>query len=1333
MSHREIVNCRIKRRNDKLDRHILTDIAVKEIEQAAIEAHVNSLTHLSIENQNILTKHLNQLIVNNKKYNLTNVQNFNSLDSIEMDPRVEYAQFLFNSILDCSNKDDYLRYVNEINTLYIPGFVDKQNEIEIDNNDSKNSDKILKELEQVDYPISAPQKENINTNEYIKEKEQAIVNMVNKLDHLNNRQKNKLRNLLLKYADRFSLRGENMEKTDTIMHEIDTGAAKPFRERLRNYSPSVQAIIDEEVKKMLNEGIIQPSKSPYASNLLLVRKPDPSSAGGVKNRVCASFVQLNKQTIKDSYPLPNIQTIFDRIGRSKWFTTMDLLNGFWQVIIKPEHRYKTAFITSRGLFEFVVMAFGLCNAPATFQRLMDTVIKPEYRDFIETYIDDVITHSKSFEDHINHLDILLSTLQQHNLVVKLTKCKFAQLEVKFLGHLIAQGLLKPNPEAVDTILKWVRPTQGSNKVRAVRGFLGMVGWFRKFIPHFATIAKPLYNLTKKDVKWDWTDDCEQAFKVLRDALVTKPVLKVADPNKRYVLHTDASDYAFGAILMQEDEDEELHPVSYASVTLSSAEQKYSVTEREAMAIPWALEHFNTYCEGHKYTAITDHNALKYLWNNKDKTPRLLRALIRLQPYEIELYYKPGSQNHAADLLSRQKEMMVVSESNAAAVTKKKKKTAAFSRRSKVEIEYDVEEILDKRIGNGGEGDLEYLVKWLGYDNSQNTWEPVRNLRNALNKVAEYEAKRQLQEQEQLVVSGEKDKDDIDITSETIEKEKQITQHICNECSEQFPSSSSLYIHKYKQHAIPIPIPSRILGIVEENVQVLKGMQSRESEFKIIREFIENKSIPDNATFGERLFLKSYAFAYNDDDILFCVDLPSSRTRSRVRTRMRMCVPKPLRLNILKEIHEGILSSHPGVVHMYDKLREYVWWPSMLSDVVLYVKTCNKCQQQRKRVKLAPSLPVTIPHGPWQHVGVDITGPFPVTSRGNQYILVIMDHFTRWAEAFAIADQTTETIANILLSNIICRYGLFRRIVSDRGSSFVSKLSAHIYLLLGIKHVTTTAYHPQSNGIVERFNGTLKVTLSMWVNEQHGDWDLLLPFALFAYNVSVHRILHESPFYLTYGRDAKLPIDYIVTTTTSSEDVGSDNVQEYASAMIKRLKDVHQRVTDILNSINEDREKDLQNKTITDIVVGDQVWLYNQKGEIGKSRKLIRRWLGPYIVVEQKSPVNYLIEKDDKRQVVHVNRLKKAYTDDSTSLQSYSQQLEAAQQELDSISQAQQDMITRHMEVKDKISQLQALAESHTDKIQSCGTSVLSSEQTVPDNAEVEDSTYAVDMVELWEL
>jgi hypothetical protein len=263
-----------------------------------------------------------------------------------------------------------------------------------------------------------------------------------------------------------------------------------------------------------------------------------------------------------------------------------------------------------------------------------------------------MTHSKTYEEHIQHLEVLLSLLRQHKLMVKLSKCRFAQKEVKFLGHLISHQSIKTNPQAVEAIQKWTRPDgDGKKAVTAIRGFLGMTGWFRKFIPRYAHIAKPLNNLTRKDIKFVWTDECQDAFNKLRNALVSAPVLATADPNKKYILHTDASDRAMGAILMQEDSGGDVHVIAYASKTFSPAEVNYDTTEREALAIVWALEHFNTYCEGHDYVIITDHQALSFIKTTKT-SKRVHRWNLRLASYKLDIMYKKGSDNYAADLLSR---------------------------------------------------------------------------------------------------------------------------------------------------------------------------------------------------------------------------------------------------------------------------------------------------------------------------------------------------------------------------------------------------------------------------------------------------------------------------------------------------------------------------------------------------------------------------------------------------------------------------------------------------------------------------------------------------------
>ena len=721
--------------------------------------------------------------------------------------------------------------INEMLTTFVPRNIEKPTHRR--QRESESSERVKSsaassitsnedDVEEIEFPFAPPTLKD-DTPEYHASKRLIIAQMVQENANLTSAEKDKLTATLIKFADRFSVKGENMERTSSVEHEIDTGGTKPFREKLRQYSPAIQDIIAKEVALMIKQGVIVPSKSAYASNLLLVRKADPSSEGGVKNRVCASYVRLNFLTEKDSYPLPNIQYIFDKIGKSVYFTTMDLLSGFWQIMIKPEHRHKTAFITMRGLYEFVVMPFGLCNAPATFQRLMDHVIEPEWRDFIETYIDDLMTHSSTFDDHVNHLDILLTALRKHKLVVKLSKCKFAQKEVKFLGHVITHNQIKTNPEAVEAIKRWQRPSGGGKQaVTAVRGFLGMAGWYRKFIRNFADIAKPLVHLTKKDVVWEWTDECQSSFEKLRDALTSQPVLAVADANKSYIVHTDASEHAMGAILQQEDDEGHLHPIAYASKTFNDAQKNYDTTEREALAIPWSLQHFNTYCEGHKYTLFTDHKALSYIKTNANNTKRIARWQLMLQNYNIDKYnYIKGEDNHAADLLSRPlmevkddekkssqvmlnavttRKKLSVSDTivqqqqvpGAGIMHKNKSAKAAKRRRSRTTKTEDfvVEAIIDKRVNPDKADETQYLVRWQGYSPAEDTWLSVDRAANASELIIEYE--RQAAELAAATRAGGVDHSFIH------------HDFMCDKCKQNFHDAPTLFMHRWREHKVTVP-------------------------------------------------------------------------------------------------------------------------------------------------------------------------------------------------------------------------------------------------------------------------------------------------------------------------------------------------------------------------------------------------------------------------------------------------------------------------------------------------------------------------------------------------
>jgi hypothetical protein len=939
---------------------------------------------------------------------------------------------------------------------------------------------------------------------------------------------------------------------------------------------------------------------------------------------------------------------------------MDLLNGFWQVMVKEEHKHKTAFVTSRGLFEFVVMPFGLCNAPATFQRLMDTVIKPEYRSFIETYVDDVMTHSQSFTEHVGHLETLLNLLREHKLVVKLTKCKFAQREVKFLGHILSEGQLKPNPESVATILKWERPTQGNNKQKAIKGFLGMVGWYRKFIPHFAEKARPLFELLKKDAQWEWTDACQRSFECLRDAITSKPVLAIADPNKPYILDTDASDVALGAVLMQKDEEGYLRPVAYASKSLGPAEKNYGVTDREALAIVWALEHFNTYCEGHKYTAVTDHAALRYMLNNKDKTPRMHRMVARLSPYEITLEYRPGAENHAADLLSRQDIYMQMKTTEVNANRVHKKRVRSTLPRSKKQLDgtdYEVEAVVNRRPApNGKANEYEYEVKWKGYDNNQNTWLSLARLGNAMELLTEYEKARQVKE---IGAVGLEEEDD----------------NVCGECKEKCNGPIALIIHRYQQHRCQPPPPESV-ELMPTDTDTMRDLQQTDKSLQFIHNHL-NKQEKQQLTNHEAKALASYEFLTAEDGLLYCIPNELKEKKTRIRTAMRLVIPTAIREQVMAAVHASRLSAHPGIVRMIDKMKMYVWWLGMYADVVRCVTTCVTCQ----RVKAAPPhvapRAVRLPTRPWQILAIDAVGPLPKTKKGNEYIIDVVCCFTHYVEGWAAPGIDMVSISRAVIEKVVCRYGLFEVLVSDRGSVFVGTLAADVFRALRIKRVHTTAQHPQSNGMIERFHETLKVTLKLWSHEVGDEWDDLLAQAIFAYNTAFHTTLQEVPHYLAHGYDARLPLDEILG---SRHEIKHD-VHQFAADAVDRLQMTYARITSIMEEINAERKTDAELAAKLQFKIGEEVWLYEHATKKGENAKLKTRWLGPYKVIEKKSDVVYVIEREGQAYSVNIARLKRAHKQDRQQLpedaeESRQRQLQLIEEELRHLSDVQQQLLAQ---------------------------------------------------------
>jgi hypothetical protein len=461
--------------------------------------------------------------------------------------------------------------------------------------------------------------------------------------YLKDQQKELITQLLKENQDIFATQFSELRQTNVVTHSINTSNHLPIKQRAYRASPKEQEHIKKEIESMEKEGIIRPSKSPWSSPVVLVVKKNG------KLRFCVDYRKLNNHTKKDTYPLPRIDEMLDALGKAKWFTSLDLTSGYWQVQVKEEDKEKTAFITKFGLYEFNVMPFGLCNAPATFQRLMEKVLQPVLWKKAMVYIDDVNIYSETFEQHIEDLKEVFKLIKDANLRINPEKCHFGTNQMQFLGHVIGCDGIKPDPQKVDKLNNLIPP----RNITELRAFLGLASYYRRFIENFSKKAAPLFKLLQKDVLFIWTDKHQQVFDWLKYRLTTAPILQYPDYNQPFLLFTDASYLGLGAVLSQVREGKE-HVIAYASRTLSPAEKNYSTVELECLASVWAVKYFRHYIHGSRFTLITDHKALQWLLNNTtlNENKRITRWRLTLQEYQYDIKYRAGKRNQNADFFSR---------------------------------------------------------------------------------------------------------------------------------------------------------------------------------------------------------------------------------------------------------------------------------------------------------------------------------------------------------------------------------------------------------------------------------------------------------------------------------------------------------------------------------------------------------------------------------------------------------------------------------------------------------------------------------------------------------
>ena len=495
------------------------------------------------------------------------------------------------------------------------------------------------------FPITNELMPSMNHEMVGENREEKLKSLLSTLNwqHLSTDNQQKLYAVMLKYPKLFILGPSELGNIQLPPAKINISDPTPARAPRYRYPPAAQETINKLLSEMEEKGIIEPSTAAWLSPIVLVKKPDGST------RMCLDYRTINTHLAADIYPLPRLEELVEMAAGHKYYATLDMKEAYYQITIHEDSRDVTTFSDGISLYRFRKLPFGLSCSPAIFSRQIAQILSPLIKQgWVKNYLDDVILWAPKFDELLSRLETLFKLLSQNGVKLNAEKCHIGHTQVKFLGHIVSEAGCKPDPANVEAVVKMKPP----RRVKEVRRFLGMCGFYRKHINNFAKIATPLTNLTRAQAEFKWTPDCQQAFETLKQKLLHAPVLVRADLDKEFIITTDASNTHVGGVLSQIQNDGSSAAIGYFSRKLKSAETRYSVTDKEALGVVLTCRHFQHYLWNRRFTVITDHQPLVSIFKKKTKSPRMNRWIIELREYNFEIKYIKGKYNFVADHLSR---------------------------------------------------------------------------------------------------------------------------------------------------------------------------------------------------------------------------------------------------------------------------------------------------------------------------------------------------------------------------------------------------------------------------------------------------------------------------------------------------------------------------------------------------------------------------------------------------------------------------------------------------------------------------------------------------------
>ena len=982
-------------------------------------------------------------------------------------------------------------------------------------------------------------------------------------------QQNRLDEILLQNAPSFTKETHFDDSADRTFNaempiRLTDETAVTTRRGARRLTPQDFEELKKQVAILLKAGMIEYSDSAFGAPILFVAKK------GGKRRFAVDFRQLNDLTIKQVTPLPRVDDMLQNLQGAKFFSKLDATWMFWQLRLRPEDAHKTGMVTPLGHFHWKVVPFGLTNAPGHCMNVMSKVLDPYLYKFVQVLIDDVIIYSKTIDEHLIHLSLVFDKLSRNKIFLQPFKCEFILTHMHYLGHVVSADAIAPETEKLRAMAAFPEPTDAT----AVRSFLGLTGYYRKFIRDYSSVAAPLTDLTKGAIHRQLVLNSDQraAFVQLKDLMVNAPVLALVDPQRAFVLQCDASSYALGAVLMQPGDSGDLHPVGYFSRKLNDAQQKYTVTARELLAIVESFKHWRYDLIGAQAGPVTvhcDHRPLSYMRSVEPLSDMHARWQGVIEEIPFTIVHKPGTSMGPADALSRRADH-ADGETQGAVL---KGKTIA--------LPDDIDSI---------PSNLQVGEKCFYKD------------------LPKINMNRDLQ---------------IDLIWGEIE------QYRGN--SEILAITSLAYLFPVTTRGrggIGKIVPTREVAATDEQDSLEKEVQATLERNTSFLSRLRSAVATDGLSTLSEAALRSGATLVVKEGIQYRIE----------RGLARIVVPPDLRDEIISMHHDGPEAGHLGNPKTYERLSRSFCWYGMGKDVRRYCQECPVCQRMKRTTvqPLGDPMPFFAPHKRWEFVTCDELSGLPKTPRGNEAIWIFVDKLTKRLVTVALPKNTTsEDLAQVFLDRVVQHHGLPRVLVSDRDPRIASQVWRTVMKLWAVVTNTSTARSPQTDGQSESAVEAITQLLRTCVSHNGEDWDLMLPACTFAYNDSISAATGFTPFQLDTGGNPSTPASMMVRDLTL--EVSPLARETTAAAFVDQVNKNVVRARIVLEKARLVMLRRMQNECqLTQLRVGEFVLLnWKAAGVTGEHLgKLRPQWYGPFQITAVRHHSSYDLQLPSTMRVVN---------------------------------------------------------------------------------------------------